>query len=183
MTPPLAERPILLEHTNAEIQTRKRLTCTDAGVGEVSCRIFLCAGCHRQVLVCRRCDRGQSYCMGTCAQQGRRDRQREARRRYQTTPRGRAMHAERNRRYRARTGRVTDHGPVMEHEAGLLRRLEASKALREPSSERAPPRHGHCHHCGRSASLFLRLSVLRSELRPGKKRQIIRSASRFDRPP
>jgi hypothetical protein len=93
------------------------------------------------------------------------------------------MHAERNRRYRARTGRVTDHGPVMEHEAGLLRRLEASKALREPSSERAPPRHGHCHHCGRSASLFLRLSVLRSELRPGKKRQIIRGASRFDCPP
>ena len=180
---PLAERRILLEPTNAEVQNYRSLTCTDACVDEVSCRSFLCACCRRQVLVCRRCDRGQIYCMGTCAQQARHDKQREARRRYQTTPRGRAMHAERNRRYRVRAGRVTDQGPLMEHEAGLLRHLEESKPSRELSSERVPPRHSHCHQCGRSALPFLRLSALRSELRPRKKRQIIRGASRFDRPP
>jgi hypothetical protein len=57
---------------------------------EVSCRSFLCGRCRSQVLVCRECDRGQIYCIGTCAQEARRDKQREARRRYQATPRGRA---------------------------------------------------------------------------------------------
>ncbi len=82
---------------------------------------------------------------------------RNARRRYQATPRGRAMHAERNRRYRARVRRVTDHGPVIEQETGLLRRFEGSEALREPSAERISPVHSHCHYCGRSASSSLRL--------------------------
>ena len=177
----LAELPILLELTDPEDQNRERMTCPDAWLDEVSCRIFLCAGCRCQVLVCRRCDRGQIYCMGTCAQQARRDRQREARRRYQATPRGRAMHAERSRRYRARVGRVTDQGPVMEHETVLLRGSEVSEALREPASDRKSPGHSHCHHCGQSASSFLRLSALRRRL--GKKSQIIRGDSRFGRPP
>jgi hypothetical protein len=69
-------------------------TCSDG----VSCRIFLCGCCRSQVLVCRCCDRGQIYCINTCAQKVRAERQREARCRYQATPRGRAMHAERNRR-------------------------------------------------------------------------------------
>jgi hypothetical protein len=179
----LAERPILLELTNAEHQTRERLTCTDACVDEVSCRMFLCACCRCQVFVCRRCDRGQIYCMGTCAQAARRNRQREARRRYQATPRGRAMHAERSRRYRARGGRVTDQGPVMEHETVFLRGLEVSEPLRELSSGRKAPGHSRCHHCGRSASSFLRLSALRPERRLGKKSQIIHGDSRFGRPP
>ena len=70
----------------------------------------------RRILICRRCDRGQIYCMGICARDARREGQREARRRHQATPRGRAMHAERNRRYRARVRRVTDHGLAREHE-------------------------------------------------------------------
>jgi hypothetical protein len=77
------------------------------------CRLFLCSRCRVQVLVCRRCDRGQIYCFGACAQEARRERRREARRRYQATDRGRAMHADRNRRYRARRRCVTDHGPLV----------------------------------------------------------------------
>jgi hypothetical protein len=169
--------------TNAECRNCVPRTCTAACVDEVSCRMFLCARCRCQVLVCLRCDRGQIYCTGTCGQEARRDKQREARRRYQTTPRGRAMHAERSRRYRARVGRVTDHGCVMEHETGLLRGLEVSEPLREPSSGRKAPGHTRCHHCGRFASSFLRLSALRPERRLGKKSQIIRGDSRFGRPP
>jgi hypothetical protein len=30
--------------------------------GEGAGRFFLCARCRAQVLVCRRCDRGQTYC-------------------------------------------------------------------------------------------------------------------------
>ena len=173
----------MLEFTNAEVLNPERLTCHDACLDEVSCRIFLCVSCRRQVLVCRRCDRGQIYCTGTCAQVARREKQRNARRRYQATPQGRAMHAERNRRYRARVRRVTDHGPVIEQETGLLRRFEGSEALREPSAERISPVHSHCHYCGRSASSSLRLSALRRERRLDGKRQIIRGSARLGRPP
>ncbi len=173
----------MLEFTDAEVLNPERLTCHDACLDEVSCRIFLCVCCRRQVLVCRRCDRGQIYCRGTCAQVARREKQRNARRRYQATPRGRAMHAERNRRYRARVRRVTDHGPVIEQETGLLRRFEGSEALREPSAERISPVHSHCHYCGRSASSSLRLSALRCERRLDGKCQIIRGSARLGRPP
>ena len=173
----------MLELTNAEVLNPKRLTRHDACIDEVSCRIFLCICCRRQVLVCRRCDRGQIYCTGTCAQEARREKQRNARQRYQATPRGRAMHAERNRRYRARVRRVTDHGPVIEQETGLLRRLEGSEALRKPSPERISPFHSHCHHCGRSASSSLRQSALRRERRLGRKRQLIRGSARLGCPP
>jgi hypothetical protein len=135
-------------------------TCGPADAGEASCRIFLCARCRSQVLVCRRCDRGQIYCAGTCAKQARRHQQREARRRYQATTRGRAMHADRNRRYRARQRGVTDHGAPKEHEAGLLPRLAIRRAASEPSSSRRPSVHWCCYFCGHPASAFLRVSTL-----------------------
>ena len=173
----------MLGPTNAEVLIPERLTCPDACLNEVSCRIFLCVCCRRQVLVCRRCDRGQIYCVGTCAKEARREKQRSARRRYQATPRGRAMHADRNRRYRARVQCVTDHGPVIEQETGPSRRLEGSEASTEPSAERKSPVHGHCHHCGRSASSSLRLSPLRRKRRLGGKRLIIRGSGRLGSAP
>ena len=30
-------------------------------------RLFLCARCRRQVLICSRCDRGQQYCGARCS--------------------------------------------------------------------------------------------------------------------
>jgi hypothetical protein len=176
----------LLEQTNEECRNSARRTCTAVCGGEASCRMFLCARCRCQVLVCRWCDRGQIYCVGTCAQDARRDGQRQARRRYQATPRGRAMHAERNRRYRARGQRVTDHGLTKEHEAGPLLRLEGDAASSEPSSSRrapGPPGHQFCHQCGRRASVFLRLSALRPGRHRGEKSQLSRRGTRRGRPP
>jgi hypothetical protein len=163
--------------------------CAGSGVGvshfadEACCRMFLCARCRSQVLVCRRCDRGQIYCVGTCAQEARHDHQREARRRYQATPRGRATHAARSRRYRARQRRVTDHGLAKEHEAGPLPGLEVDAALRELPSSRKPPGHRLCHHCGRSTSTFLRLSALRPGRHGGKNSLMSRSFLRLGHPP
>ena len=128
---------------------------------EVSCRLFLCGRCRSRVLVCRDCDRGQIYCFGTCAQDARRENQREARRRYQATPRGRAMHAARSRRYRARGQCVTDHSPPNEQKAGPFLELEVGEALSERSRSRRSPLQWLCHHCRRSASQFVRLSPFR----------------------
>ena len=62
-------------------------------------RLFLCARCRRQVLICSRCDRGQRYCGARCSGPARRESLRAAGRRYQQTRRGRHCHAERQRRY------------------------------------------------------------------------------------
>ena len=37
-----------------------------------SARLFLCAGCRMQVVICSCCDRGQIYCAGDCARRARR---------------------------------------------------------------------------------------------------------------
>ena len=137
--------------------TEVRRTCSPACAEEASCRMLLCGRCRSQVLVCRRCDRGQVYCAGTCAQQARRHHQREARRRYQATPCGRSMHADRNRRYRVRQRSVTDQGPLKEHEAGLLPGVEAHGPVSEQSPSRSPSRDWRCHFCRQAASAFVRL--------------------------
>ena len=162
--------------------------CAGSGVGvshsadEACCRMFLCARCRSQVFVCRRCDRGHIYCIGPCAQEARRDNQREARRRYQATPRGRAMHAARNRRYRARGRCVTDQGPDNEHRAGPFLESEVGEALSEPWSSRTSPPQWLCHHCRRSASAFVRLSALRPRHNRRKNRQISRRGPLPSRP-
>jgi len=72
-------------------------------------RTYRCAraGCQAQVLVCSHCDRGQRYCSVACRDQARREAQREAGRRYQSTRAGRFAHARRARRYRQRQKNVT----------------------------------------------------------------------------
>jgi hypothetical protein len=132
-------------------------------VEDSSYRMFLRARCRCQLLVCRRFDRGQIYCFGTCAQETRRDRQREARLRYQATPRGHALHAKRNRRYRARQiHRVTNHGPTSASEARRSLGLALDAALSEPPSHGKSSGHARCHRCDWPASAFLRQSALRS---------------------
>lgn len=49
---------------------------------ELPARLFLCARCQGQVLVCSQCDRGQRYCAAGCADVVRQTRQREAGSRY-----------------------------------------------------------------------------------------------------
>ena len=61
-------------------------------------RLFLCARCRRQVLICSRCDRGQQYCGARCSGPARRESLRAEGRRYQHSRRGRHCHAERQRR-------------------------------------------------------------------------------------
>lgn len=85
-------------------------------------RMFLCVRCRVQVVLCRRCDRGQFYCGQMCSRAARIERQRDAGRRYQCSIAGQAKHAERSRRWRSRqreqgvfcpedTGPVTHQGP------------------------------------------------------------------------
>jgi hypothetical protein len=72
---------------------RLRRFCDAAEAFPVSGRLFLCAGCRAQVVVCSCCDRGQVYCPDGCAGQARRKTLQQAGRRYRQTGQARQVHA------------------------------------------------------------------------------------------
>ena len=76
-------------------------------------RLFVCAGCRAQVVLCSRCDRGQRYCQRACAERARRSKQREAGQRYQCSPMGRLKHAARQRCLRRRRRQASAPGAGM----------------------------------------------------------------------
>jgi hypothetical protein len=65
-------------------------------------RLFVCARCRAQVLLCSHCDRGNRYCGRGCRREAREAARREAGKRYQRSHRGRTAHAARSRRWRRR---------------------------------------------------------------------------------
>ena len=67
-----------------------------------SARLFLCARCRDQVVLCSHCDRGQVYCSRACSVASRHERQRHAAQLYQDSRGGRLKHAARAACWRAR---------------------------------------------------------------------------------
>ena len=67
-----------------------------------SARLFLCARCRDQVLLCSHCDHGQQYCSRACSSVSRRERRRETAERYQSSRGGRLKHAARSASWRQR---------------------------------------------------------------------------------
>ena len=125
-------------------------------------RLFLCGRCRQQVLICRRCDRGQVYCGHDCALEVRRSRQREARRRYQASERGRQMHADRSRQYRARSRRVTDQGRKLATKpAQQPEPAHAAAMAAQPAIINASVRVTVCHRCGQPVSNLVRMAPIR----------------------
>ena len=146
---------------------------------DTCCRSFPCARCYRQTLVCSQCDRGQVYCGRECALEARRSNQRAARARYQASSRGREMHAERSRRYRARQRRVTDHGSIS---SGLANQPAAAAPRAAtagvPVAVTASSLRTSCHRCGKRASAFVRLDKIRRPRRRSIEKRSIRPKRR-----
>jgi hypothetical protein len=132
-------------------------------------RFFLCACCQRQTVICSSCDRGQIYCSPTCAESMRCACLREAGRRYQQSERGRANHARRMVRYRAKSATgVTHQGPVSRPDEAAL----PVDAPQRPSSR--PPVHTHasselwrCQVCQCACAAFVRLGFLHTRRKVG----------------
>ena len=77
---------------------------------ELSSRLFNCALCHIQCVICSPCDNGQIYCSPDCSRSARKKSCNEGEKRYQQTPKGKLNHALRQKRYRERECKiVTDH--------------------------------------------------------------------------
>jgi hypothetical protein len=127
-----------------------------------SARLFNCARCRCQVVICSHCDRGNIYCGKRCAESARRQSRRAAGRRYQRTRRGRFAHAERQRRYRQRrSAKVTHQGSPLEVADETLPAESRTSAQRVESPPAVPNNGIRCHLCGRVCSHFLRQSFLR----------------------
>ena len=124
---------------------------------ESTARLFNCARCRRQVVICRRCDRGHIYCGRQCSESARDESLRAAARRYQGSRAGRFKHAERQRRYRSRQQKVTHQGSSASPRNDSMRSESGTALARFESIAR-------CQFCHRSCSPFVRLDFLR---RPG----------------
>jgi len=140
-------------------------------------RFFLCAGCRAQVFVCRRCDRGQIYCTGACAQVARQQAQRMAGQRYQESYPGRLNHAARTSRYRARQKIVTHQGSPPQPQDDVVPldavRLTATATASKSAAVRdvvmrlqgSHPGFCRCHWCGECCSPLIRNDFLRRRQR------------------
>lgn len=136
--------------------------CGEGEEADATARLFVCAGCRAQVLICCCCDRGQIYCAQGCAKACRGSAQRAAGQRYQSSRRGRLNHAARARRYRARQKKVT-HQTSPAHPADDV--IAESSAI--PTAACRSPSHfarewlWRCHWCGCRCSSFVRTGFLR----------------------
>lgn len=130
-------------------------------------RVYNCARCHRQVVICSHCDRGNIYCGPACAETARRSSQRAAGRRYQHTRRGRLRHAERQRRYRARRKKVTHHGSASPSPGDPLQSRSQTPAVLGESAHII-----RCHFCQRICSPFLRVDYLHRSARGGRRERV-----------
>jgi hypothetical protein len=82
-------------------------------------RLFVCARCRQQVLLCSRCDRGQRYCGHACSRAARLESRRAAGHRYQRSRAGRLAHAARSRRWRQRLCNASDDATASRDAAAL----------------------------------------------------------------
>jgi len=123
---------------------------------ELSARLYNCARCHDQVIICSPCDHNNIYCGSTCSRAARVQSCQLASHRYQRTLRGRQKHAGRQRRYRERLkNKVTHHSSPV-----LPPRVVLPRQPNERTSE-VLNGHYHCHFCGKPCSPLLRRGYLR----------------------
>tara|TARA_R110000850_G_C9975347_1_gene465474 strand:+ start:261 stop:692 length:432 start_codon:yes stop_codon:yes gene_type:complete len=124
-----------------------------------SARLYQCCRCHAQVIVCRRCDRGQRYCVNGCSKKARHESLNRANQKYQLTRAGRFNNAARQASFRERQKqKVTDQGSTQSlHHASLKAMLDQAKSILK---ERSVGVDLCCHHCGERCQPFLRLDYL-----------------------
>ena len=129
---------------------------------ENTARLFNCARCPCQVMICSRCDRGNIYCHPRCAQQARRESLRAAGQRYQRSRRGRFTHAERQRRYRAHRKKVTHQGSPSPAAGDSLRSdSEGAVVPTNPATVERGAEGIRCAFCAARCSGYVRLDFLR----------------------
>lgn len=100
-------------------------------------RLFQCALCHAQALVCSKCDHGQIYCSDRCSMFARHNSLIAAGKRYQATIKGRRNHAARQARYEMKLqSNLTHHSSPDPSPCASMQQLENSAKKSEKGHER-----------------------------------------------
>jgi hypothetical protein len=123
-------------------------------------RLYSCLRCNSQVTICRRCDRGNIYCIKCAPKAGQEARDRAATR-YQASYRGRSNHAARQRRYReSLKQKVTHKGFGRRSINDLL--INKQKWVKTPAILPDTNKSDSicCHWCHSLCSPFLRRNFL-----------------------
>lgn len=116
-------------------------------------RLYMCARCRAQVIVCRRRDRDQIDCGRDCSKASLRASLREACRRCQRSWRGRLAHATRMRRIRDRRDKVTYHRSAGPAAGALLAATSTTSVSQTTFTILLPsPTTGHRRFCCRGAN-------------------------------
>ena len=127
---------------------------------EQDARLYHCARCHCQVIICSHCDRGNIYCC-SCAPLAHQESLRAAGRRYQNTHRGKLKHAQRQRLYQQRQ---TEKKIKMTHMGYFPKLNEFSLKKRNKPEKRlvaTNPDETVCHFCAKRCRELLRSEFLR----------------------
>lgn len=151
---------------------------------KATARLYNCARCHKQVVLCSYCDNGNIYCLDGCAAQARRASSRRANKRYRRGRKGRINAARRQANYRRRKrshivneaeseNKVTHQGSPGDSSSDSMRndseenRLEQKSPITATSwaSTTASADEIYCHCCGRRVRLQLRRGYLRQRRR------------------
>ena len=131
-----------------------------------SARLFQCALCYTQTLICSLCDRGHQYCSASCSGKARRESLRRANRKYAQSRHGKHHNAERQRRYRLRKIRkVTDQGSKPTPPPVSLPLLVSTPGLKGFAPVVARSLSQVCHFCLARISRFLRNDFLHRSYR------------------
>lgn len=126
-----------------------------------SARLYICVRCGCQVLICSYCDRGNIYCAGNCSELSRKEKLKEAQKRYEETDKAKKAKAKRQQQYRQRQKEKATHqgSKTIRLYDLLLLELEKLKKKRK-NSHFTNSTHYFCHFCGIACSDFLRLFFL-----------------------
>jgi len=132
-----------------------------------SARLYNCARCARQVIICSHCDRGNIYCAGDCSALSRPEKLKEAQRRYEKTDKAKRAKAKRQQQYRQRKKNKATH-------QGSTKLLLYDLLLIELEKLKTAIKQCHftncirqcCHFCGSQCHDFLRLFFLEPKKSP-----------------
>ena len=128
-----------------------------------SSRLYHCIRCHAQVVICRRCDRGQRYCTTGCSKEARDLSCKRASKKYQATRAGRFNNAARQQHFRARQKQKVTHDSSIQIPLHDVLPPRSSR----PQNNEKPPQIKTvlaCHSCGQACDGFFRSDFLRTSL-------------------
>lgn len=129
---------------------------------QTDARLFNCARCFKQVVICSGCDRGNIYCTKSCATLSRKRSLKTAGNKYQQTKAGKIKHAARQQSYRQKQKKVTHHSSLIPTTNDLLI-TERSFDLINTST--TSTKQIQCHFCGKFCSVYVRTGFKRDHLR------------------